>query len=85
MVAEPHVVLRWVIVPEIQQVAEADGVEGPEEEAAEVAEQEEEVEQLLGEQQLRVADREAHACRLPRRNVRARRLLTDVAWSRQGG
>uniref|UniRef100_A0A8R7TL40 Uncharacterized protein n=1 Tax=Triticum urartu TaxID=4572 RepID=A0A8R7TL40_TRIUA len=76
-----RVVLRQVLVPEIQQVAEADGVEGPEEEAAEVAEQEEEVEQLLGEQQLGVADREAHACRLPglAKEKRPRRLLTAAA------
>jgi hypothetical protein len=58
------VVVLQVVVAEIQQVAEADGVERPEEEAAEVAEQEEEVEQLLGEHQLRVPHREPHACRL---------------------
>lgn len=56
-----QVVVGGGVVPEIQQVAEADGVEGPEQAAADVAEQEQEVEQLLGEQQLRVADREAHA------------------------
>jgi hypothetical protein len=52
---------RVVVVPEIQQVAEADGVERPEEEAADVAEQEEEVEQLLREHHLRVSTRESHA------------------------
>ena len=35
-------------VVEIQQVAEADGMEGPEQAAADVAEQEKEVEQQLG-------------------------------------
>jgi hypothetical protein len=57
---ERELVVVVGVVGEIQQVAEADGVEGPEEAAADVAEQEEEVEQLLGEQQLGVADGEAH-------------------------
>jgi hypothetical protein len=56
-----RVVVLQVVVPEIQQVAEADGVERPEEEAADVAEKEEEVEQLLREHQLRVSTRESHA------------------------
>jgi hypothetical protein len=59
-----RVVVLQVVVAEVQQVAEADGVERPEEEAADVAEQEEEVEQLLGEHQLRAPHREPHACRL---------------------
>jgi hypothetical protein len=54
---------RLVVVPEIQQVAEAHGVERPEEEAADVPQQQQEVEQLLREHQLRVAHRETHAWR----------------------
>jgi hypothetical protein len=54
---------RLVVVPEIQQVAEPHGVERPEEEAADVPQQQQEVEQLLREHQLRVAHRETHACR----------------------
>jgi hypothetical protein len=52
---------RLVVVPEIQQVAEAHGVERPEEEAADVPQQQQQVEQLLREHQLRVARRETHA------------------------
>ena len=58
-----------VVVPEIQQVAEPHGVERPEEEAADVPQEQEEVEQLLREHQLRVTHRETHACR-PRPLVR---------------
>ena len=43
---------RLVVVPEIQQVDEPHGVEHPEEEAADVPQLQEEVEQLLREHQL---------------------------------
>jgi hypothetical protein len=49
-----------VVIPEIQQVTEAHGVERQEEEAVNVPKQQEKVEQLLWEHQLRVARRETH-------------------------
>ena len=50
-----------MVIAEIQQVAEAHDIKRPEEEAADVPQQQEEVEQLLREDQLRVAHRETHA------------------------
>jgi len=51
-----------MVVPEIQQVAEAHIVERPKEEVAEcLPQQQEEVEQVLQEHQLRVSHQETHA------------------------
>jgi ribosomal protein L14E/L6E/L27E len=56
-----HVLLRGRQAGRVvDEVAEADCVEGPEEKAMEVAEEEEHLEQQPREEQLRVAHREAH-------------------------
>jgi len=51
---------RGVVAAEVDEVAKPHGVEGPEEEAVEVAEEEEHLQQHAREQHLRVPHGEAH-------------------------